>query len=45
MFSHVKLHLGDLEKKWGDYDFVKGKIGVRGDPVTGTKNSEPVKCL
>src|SRR5258708_34243692 len=40
MFSHVKLHLEDLEKKWADCDFVKGKIGVRGDPVTGTKNSE-----
>jgi integrase len=25
---------------WADCDFVKGKIIVRGDPVTGTKNSE-----
>jgi integrase len=25
---------------WTDCNFAKGKIGVRGDPVTGTKNSE-----
>jgi integrase len=25
---------------WADCDFVKGKIVVRGDPVTGTKNGE-----
>jgi integrase len=25
---------------WSDCDFTKGKIVVRGDPVTGTKNSE-----
>jgi len=25
---------------WGDCDFTKGKIAVRGDPETGTKNGE-----
>ena len=26
--------------RWGDVDFTKGRIVVRGDPLTGTKNNE-----
>ena len=26
--------------RWADCDFARGKIAVKGDPVTGTKNSE-----
>ena len=29
-----------INLRWGDVDFTKGRIVVRGDPLTGTKNNE-----
>jgi integrase len=35
------LRIGEAKfVTWGDCDFKRGEITVRGDPVTGTKNSE-----
>lgn len=39
--AYSGLRIGELKHvTWSDVDFTRAKLQVRGDPVTGTKNSE-----